>query len=49
MIALTANAGEIDKQRCFDVGMNGFVSKPIRREDVINKIAVLIQEKTTKS
>jgi signal transduction histidine kinase/DNA-binding response OmpR family regulator len=49
IIALTANAGEIDKQRCFDVGMNGFVSKPIRREDVINKIAVLIQEKTTKS
>ena len=29
VVAMTANAMEADRQRCFDVGMNDFVAKPI--------------------
>lgn len=32
IIALTANAFAYEKQRCLDVGMTGFVTKPIRPE-----------------
>ncbi len=29
IVALTASARESDRQRCFDVGMDGFISKPL--------------------
>uniref|UniRef100_Q47C54 Sensory/regulatory protein RpfC n=1 Tax=Dechloromonas aromatica (strain RCB) TaxID=159087 RepID=Q47C54_DECAR len=32
IVALTANAFAYEKQRCLDIGMNGFVTKPIRPE-----------------
>ena len=34
IIALTANDGEADRQRCVDVGMDGFVAKPLRPADL---------------
>jgi signal transduction histidine kinase/ligand-binding sensor domain-containing protein/DNA-binding response OmpR family regulator len=34
IIALTADAMIEDKQRCLDSGMNGFVSKPFRLEEI---------------
>jgi len=41
IIAVTANAFDDDKSECFDVGMNGFCSKPIDEEALfieINKV-----------
>jgi len=38
IIALTANAMGEDKQRCADVGMNAFVSKPIEPELLLQTI-----------
>ncbi len=34
IVAMTANTFEEDRQRCFDVGMDEYVSKPISREDL---------------
>ncbi len=35
IIALTANAMAEDRQRCIDAGMDDFVAKPFRKEDLI--------------
>jgi signal transduction histidine kinase/DNA-binding response OmpR family regulator len=34
IVALTAFASESDKRRCFDAGMDGYVSKPFRAEEL---------------
>ncbi len=34
IIALTANAGEADRQACLDAGMSGFLTKPLRSSDL---------------
>jgi signal transduction histidine kinase/CheY-like chemotaxis protein len=34
IIAMTANAMEVDRQRCFDAGMDDFVSKPIQLHSI---------------
>jgi signal transduction histidine kinase/CheY-like chemotaxis protein len=35
VVALTANAFEEDRQRCLDAGMDAYLSKPIRRQDLL--------------
>ncbi|MGD1702138.1 response regulator [Dapis sp. BLCC M229] len=35
IIAVTANAMESDRKLCFDVGMNDYLSKPIRIQELI--------------
>ncbi|OYY95247.1 MAG: hypothetical protein B7Y41_01690 [Hydrogenophilales bacterium 28-61-23] len=39
IIALTANAFAADRAACLDAGMDGYVSKPIRREELLAAIA----------
>ena len=38
IIALTANDSEDDRQRCVDVGMDGFVAKPLRPAELFAAI-----------
>jgi PAS domain S-box-containing protein len=35
IVALTANAFEEDRQRCLDVGMDAYLAKPLRREQLV--------------
>jgi CheY-like chemotaxis protein len=39
IIALTANAFKEDEQACFDAGMDGFLSKPIRKGKLTSELA----------
>ncbi|ENC6708514.1 response regulator [Vibrio harveyi] len=43
IIALTAHALESDKATCMKAGMDGFVSKPVRRQDIYEAIHSLVE------
>ena len=43
IIALTAHALESDKTTCMKAGMDGFVSKPIRRQEIYEAIQSLVE------
>ena len=45
IIAVTANAFRTEKQRCLDLGMNGYLSKPILPGELYNKIKILLPHK----
>jgi CheY-like chemotaxis protein len=38
IIALTANVLEEDRERCFTAGMNDYLSKPIRKDQLLDAI-----------
>ncbi|WP_104036771.1 ATP-binding protein [Vibrio jasicida] len=43
IIALTAHALESDKRMCLKAGMDGFISKPVRRQDIYEVIQSLVE------
>jgi signal transduction histidine kinase/CheY-like chemotaxis protein/HPt (histidine-containing phosphotransfer) domain-containing protein len=47
IIALTANAMKGDKERCLEAGMDGYISKPIRANDLVEAIDKVTWEKHT--
>ena len=38
IIAVTANAVKGDRTRCFEVGMDDYIAKPVRRELLLERI-----------
>ena len=38
IIAMTANATQEDRQMCFDAGMDDYISKPVRVEDLVRAL-----------
>ncbi|HEY7214238.1 MAG TPA: Hpt domain-containing protein, partial [Thermoanaerobaculia bacterium] len=38
ILALTASAGDGDEERCLAAGMDGFITKPVRAEDLIARV-----------
>ncbi len=44
VIALTADARVEDRQRCLEAGMNDYISKPIKSDDLLAMVARWIQE-----
>lgn len=44
MIALTANAIKGDNDKCIAVGMNAYLSKPFKEEDLLNAVAFWLEE-----
>lgn len=45
IIAMTANAYDVDVQNCFDVGMNAHLAKPINPDELFSVLANTLQEK----
>ncbi|WP_367847804.1 response regulator [Rhodoferax sp. WC2427] len=46
IVAMTANAMAVDRQRCLDAGMDGFVAKPIEPEELWQALAQWIQPRS---
>jgi len=45
IIALTAHAFDEQMKKCFDVGCNGFLPKPVKKKDVVATLGELFKEK----
>ncbi|MDY6806410.1 MAG: response regulator [Cyanobacteriota bacterium] len=39
IVAMTANAMQGDRERCIDAGMNDYISKPVRREELLRALS----------
>lgn len=48
IIALTAHAGESDRSRCLQAGMDGYVTKPLRPHDLMLEVKRLVKNGDTK-
>jgi class 3 adenylate cyclase/CheY-like chemotaxis protein len=42
IIAMTANALAAERQRCFDAGMDGFIPKPFKKEELLGEIGRVV-------
>ena len=48
IVAVTASLSEEIKKRCFDAGMDGFITKPIDKNDIETIINLIINNKLHK-
>lgn len=46
IIAMTANAIKGDKERCLDIGMNDYISKPLKIRELVNLLGHWLSEDT---
>jgi CheY-like chemotaxis protein len=49
IIAMTANAMQGDRERCVEAGMDGYLPKPVRKNDLIDELRKWIAVDTTES
>ena len=49
IVALTAHAMLGDKEKCLQAGMNAYVSKPIRRVELVSTLTSLLSHKSSES
>ncbi|MER0442857.1 PAS domain S-box protein [Emticicia sp. W12TSBA100-4] len=43
IIAMTAHSLVGEQQKCFDIGMNAYVAKPFKQQDLLNKIHSVVE------
>lgn len=48
ILAMTANAFRSTKEKCFEVGMDAFVTKPVKPNDLLGEISSLVSSKSEK-
>lgn len=49
ILGLTANVNPIDKQRCIDVGMNGVIYKPFKKDTLVQCISTILHTPEAKN
>ena len=42
IVAVTANASDMDRQKCYEAGMDGFLPKPVRKARLIEAIDLVL-------
>ncbi|MBF0203746.1 MAG: response regulator [Desulfamplus sp.] len=49
IIAMTANASQEDRRKCFEAGMNGYISKPVDPDQLLSLIMEQVMDKESRN